>query len=265
MKKSNQCHNNPSKNIRKPFMNAYLNRMFMFSSRQVEFIMKIFMKIPKKTEAYEIEFEECIDNGRTIYKCSVCFGSFTEKQLLIDHHYSIHVRKTTNGSIAKEIIFVNSENQVLEESSCVWVFKCRICSTTVASLDEMTDHIASVHDGKKSKYSHGKKINGILECTWGYKCTVCFVEYLTKKQMEEHASLIHKIHEFHHCNICSEYFMKDNLMQHKLLCQVADIKELQKVLTIEEQSLKTIGTETRISYQENVPMSRSTCGNYLSE
>ena len=228
-------------------MNIYPNRMFLFSSRQVQFIMKIFMKIPKKPEAYEIEFEECIDdNGRTIYKCSNCNGSYTDKQLLIDHHYSVHVRKTTNGGIAKEIIFVNSENQVLEESSCVWVFKCRICSTTVESLDEMTEHIASVHDGKKSKYKHSKQINGILECTWLYKCIVCLVEYLTKKQMEEHVSLIHKIHEFHHCNICSEYFMKDNLMKHKLLCQVAGTKDFQKNQNIEEQSLKTIGPETRI-------------------
>ena len=77
-------------------------------------------------------------------------------------------------------------------------------------LEEKEPDINSVHDGIKSKYKHSKQINGILECTWLYKCIVCLVEYLTKKQMEEHVSLIHKIHEFHHCNICSEYFMKDS-------------------------------------------------------
>ena len=59
-----------------------------------------------------------------------------------------------------------------------------------------------------------------------------------------HVDSFHKIHEFHHCNICSEYFMKDNLMKHKLLCQVAGIKEFQENQIIEEQSLKTIGSET---------------------
>ena len=72
--------------------------------------MKIFMKIPKKPEAYEIEFEECIDNGNTIYKCSNCFGSFTDKQLLIDHHYSVHVRKTQTHELSSKTWFSELTN-----------------------------------------------------------------------------------------------------------------------------------------------------------
>ena len=57
------------------------------------------------TETYEIEFEECLVNGITSYKCSICSESFNNKQLLADHHYSTHVSKTTkNDSIAKNSV-----------------------------------------------------------------------------------------------------------------------------------------------------------------
>ena len=63
------------------------------------------------TETYEIEFKECLVNGITSYKCSICIELFKNKELLADHHYSTHawttahVSKTTkNDSIAKKSV-----------------------------------------------------------------------------------------------------------------------------------------------------------------
>ena len=44
----------------------------------------------------DIEFEECLLNGTTLYKCSTCGELFTETLLLIDHYSSNHVSKITD-------------------------------------------------------------------------------------------------------------------------------------------------------------------------
>ena len=44
----------------------------------------------------DIEFEECLINGATLYKCSTCGKLFTETLLLIDHYSSNHVSKITD-------------------------------------------------------------------------------------------------------------------------------------------------------------------------
>ena len=134
-------------------------------------------------------------------------------------------------------IYVNSENQVIDENVCVWVFKCRICSATVARLNDMNDHILSEHDGNKQVL-----VNGVLEWVYAHKCVVCFNEYLTKTQMEEHVSAVHKINEFHHCGHCSEYFMKSELDQHRLVCKLGAAKqqEFHRVQNLKDQNMNSI-------------------------
>ena len=63
------------------------------------------------TKPCEMEFEKCLVNGITSYKCLICTEIFNNKQLLADHHYSTHawttahVSKTTkNDSIAKNSV-----------------------------------------------------------------------------------------------------------------------------------------------------------------
>ena len=111
--------------------------------------------VQDQSETYEIEFEECLVNGIRSYKCSICSESFNNKQLLADHHYSTHVSKTTkNDSVAKDfvikdVIFVNSENQVLDENLRLFVYKCRLCTTAVAESNDMNNHINSDHNGEE--------------------------------------------------------------------------------------------------------------------
>ena len=160
------------------------------------------------SEAYEIEYEENIANGITSYKCLICGESFHDVQLLVDHHYATHISKTVNTSVPKDVIFVNSENQIVDENVQHFVYKCRLCTTEVSNMDAMTNHIDVEHNGEAFV-----TINGERMCTSVHKCVACSYEFALKPEMNQHFS---SVHEFHRCNICSDYFPKDDLCHHKL-------------------------------------------------
>ena len=160
------------------------------------------------SEAYEIEYEENLANGITSYKCLICGESFHDVQLLVDHHYATHISKTVNTSVPKDVIFVNSENQIVDENVQHFVYKCRLCTTEVSNMDAMTNHIDVEHNGEAFV-----TINGERMCTSVHKCVACSYEFALKPEMNQHFS---SVHEFHRCNICSDYFPKDDLCHHKL-------------------------------------------------
>ena len=160
------------------------------------------------SEAYEIEYEENLANGITSYKCLICGESFHDVQLLVDHHYATHISKTVNTSVPKDVIFVNSENQIVDENVQHFVYKCRLCTTEVSNMDAMTNHIDVEHNGEAFV-----TINGEHMCTSVHKCVACSYEFALKPEMNQHFS---SVHEFHRCNICSDYFPKDDLCHHKL-------------------------------------------------
>ena len=203
------------------------------------------------TETYEIEFEEYLVNGITSYKCSICSELFNNKQLLADHHYSTHVSKTTkNDSVAKDfvikdVIFVNSENQVLDENLRLFVYKCRLCTTAVAESNDMNNHINSDHNGEEFI-----TIDDEAMCTWVYKCVACFSELATKQQMNEHISLVHGINEHHRCDICSGYFHKEFMNQHVLLAHMNNDVQEMSIMDQSQESRDTI-QESRNGIQES--------------
>ena len=203
------------------------------------------------TETYEIEFEECLVNGITSYKCSICSELFNNKQLLADHHYSTHVSKTTkNDSVAKDfvikdVIFVNSENQVLDENLRLFVYKCRLCTTAVAESNDMNNHINSDHNGEEFII-----IDDEAMCTWVYKCVACFSELATKQQMNEHISLVHGINEHHRCDICSGYFHKEFMNQHVLLAHMNNDVQEMRIMDQTQESRNEI-QESRNGIQES--------------
>jgi DNA-directed RNA polymerase subunit RPC12/RpoP len=203
------------------------------------------------TETYEIEFEECFVNGITSYKCSICSELFNNKQLLADHHYSTHVSKTTkNDSVAKDfvikdVIFVNSENQVLDENLRLFVYKCRLCTTVVAESNDLNNHINSDHNGEEFII-----IDDEAMCTWVYKCVACFSELATKQQMNEHISLVHGINEHHRCDICSGYFHKEFMNQHVLLAHMNNDVQEMRIMDQTQESINRI-QESRNEIQES--------------
>ena len=190
------------------------------------------------SEAYEVEFEECLINGTTTYKCLICVETFNELQLLVDHHYELHVNKkgdTTSvpkdvrittvskdinntsdlkdvntASVPKDIIFVNSENQVVDEHAPRFVYKCRLCTIEVSKLDDMTNHIESEHNGEVFVTIDDERM-----CTSVYKCVACSYEFARLPEMNQHISSVHKITEFQCCKICSGYFPKADFNHHR--------------------------------------------------
>ena len=203
------------------------------------------------TETYEIEFEVCLVNGIANYKCSICSELFKNKELLADHHYSTHVSKTTkNDSVAKDfvikdVIFVNSENQVLDENLRLFVYKCRLCTTVVAESNDLNNHINSDHNGEEFII-----IDDEAMCTWVYKCVACFSELATKQQMNEHISLVHGINEHHRCDICSGYFHKEFMNQHVLLAHMNNDVQEMRIMDQTQESINRI-QESRNEIQES--------------
>ena len=201
-----------------------------------------------QSETYE--FEECLVNGIADFKCSISSESFNNKQLLADHHYSTHVSKTTkNDSVAKDfvikdVIFVNSENQVLDENLRLFVYKCRLCTTAVAESNDMNNHINSDHNGEEFI-----TIDDEAMCTWVYKCVACFSELATKQQMNEHISLVHGINEHHRCDICSGYFHKEFMNQHVLLAHMNNDVQEMRIMDQTQESRNRI-QESRNGIQE---------------
>ena len=100
-----------------------------------------------------------------------------------------NISHVTESNIAKDVIYVNEENNILNEKDCEWVFKCRICQIESGKILTMSQHLASIHNGQKSFIDE----NGIQKFTWLYKCVICFGEYDTKNQIELHIPSIHKI------------------------------------------------------------------------
>ena len=116
-----------------------------------------------------------------------------------------------SSQIIKETILVDASNQPIDENVSVWVFKCRLCNAEFERLHDMAQHIVKVHDGKKSVGE-----NGVRKCTWVYKCAICFTDLETKLQIDKHIS-DHGINKFYRCKICSVYFTREDLNQHKFM------------------------------------------------
>ena len=116
-----------------------------------------------------------------------------------------------SNQIIKETILVDASNQPIDENVSVWVFKCRLCNAEFERLHDMAQHIVKVHDGKKSVGE-----NGVRKCTWVYKCAICFTDLETKLQIDKHIS-DHGINKFYRCKICSVYFTREDLNQHKFM------------------------------------------------
>ena len=162
-------------------------------------------------ESYEIEFEENLANGITSYKCLICGESFHDTQSLVDHHYATHINSSKKDEIVnKDVIFVNSENQIVDEHVQRFVYKCRLCTNEVSKLDDMTNHIEVEHNGEVFVTINGERV-----CTSVHKCFACSSEFAQKPEMNQHISLVHRITELHCCNICFVYIPKDDIFDHR--------------------------------------------------
>ena len=110
------------------------------------------------TETYEIEFEECLVNGITSYKCSICSESFKNKEVAADHHYSNHASKTTKSdSIAKNFFIkeIMTKPCKMEFEKClvngITSYKCLICTEIFNNKQLLADHHYSTHVSKTTK------------------------------------------------------------------------------------------------------------------
>ena len=67
--------------------------------------------------ACDIEYEECIQNGKIMLKCSICKSKFARSENLIEHFTTVHL----------------NENIVL---------KCSICKSKFSNSEKLIGHIA---------------------------------------------------------------------------------------------------------------------------
>ena len=76
----------------------------------------------------DIEYEECVHEGKVLLKCSICKSMFEESDKLIEHFTSAHL---------------NDQSEVLDKQ-----YVCHICSSNFESSDYLEEHISWFHKSK---------------------------------------------------------------------------------------------------------------------
>ena len=79
----------------------------------------------------DVEFQECILDGKTIYKCSKCEKFFSETKLLVEHYSSEHTHHDDD-----------STSSFQKENS----WKCTCCKMKYAKKNLLEKHTKSVHE-----------------------------------------------------------------------------------------------------------------------
>ena len=85
------------------------------------------METQNEEDYMNVEFKECVMDGKTIYQCSKCDKYFSDTQLLIEHYTSDH-RIVTEG---------------FQRENCV---KCACCQTSFKAKHFLEKHTKSVHE-----------------------------------------------------------------------------------------------------------------------
>ena len=111
---------------------------------------------------------------------------------------------------SKTTIHKNSEDNVTKN-----LYMCRICDDQFATIDELTKHISTVHEEKKSHEDSTKKLL--------YMCTICEDRFATMEELTKHISAGHEEKKpqnysttmLYLCTICKDQFAKiEELTEH---------------------------------------------------
>ena len=70
----------------------------------------------------------------------------------------------------------------------VWGYKCTVCNITFEEKDNLTNHISTVHEGKKFVQTRGV----VLKSTWVFQCNICQEEFSSKPGIMDHVKTIHQ-------------------------------------------------------------------------
>ena len=111
---------------------------------------------------------------------------------------------------SKTTIHKTSEDNVTKN-----LYMCRICDDQFATIDELTKHISTVHEEKKSHEDSTKKLL--------YMCTICEDRFATMEELTKHISAGHEekkpqndsTTKLYLCTICKNQFAKiEELTEH---------------------------------------------------
>ena len=114
----------------------------------------------------DIEYEECVHEGKVLLKCSICKSMFEESDKLIEHFTSAHL---------------NDQSEVLDKQ-----YVCHICSSNFESSDYLEEHISWFH-----KIGPSVKSGTIVWCSY------CGNQFSNKYDLKRHIILDHNSRKLH--------------------------------------------------------------------
>ena len=103
----------------------------------------------------DIEYEECVHEGKVLLKCSICKSMFEESDKLVEHYTSAHL---------------SEESEVLEKQ-----YVCHLCSSEFESTDCLEEHISCFIKVK-------------LKSRAMVKCSYCGSQFLNEYGLKRHHS-----------------------------------------------------------------------------
>ena len=114
----------------------------------------------------DIEYEECVHEGKVLLKCSICKSMFKESDKLVEHFTSAHL---------------NEQSEVLDKQ-----YVCHICSSNFESSDYLEEHISWFH-----KIGPSVKSGTIVWCSY------CGDQFSNKYDLKNHIIRDHNSRKLH--------------------------------------------------------------------
>ena len=137
--------------------------------------------------SYDIEYEECVHEGKVLLKCSICKSMFEESDKLVEHFTSAHL---------------NEESKVKLVHEGKKLFECKLCTQNFLTRSDRTSHLSLVHSYNMSR-----------------ECPICNIYLESKMHVEKHLLTFHYGRELLECTICKETFTKAQYLETHM-CQV---------------------------------------------
>ena len=172
----------------------------------------------------DVEFQECILDGKTIYKCSKCEKFFSETKLLVEHYSSEHTHHDDNSTsgfqkenfwkctcckmtCAKKNLLEKHTKSVHEENFINVFHKCLLCEKAFKDTQLLASHINKTHVEIPLKV-------GSYKCPINERFLVCSAEYKSANGISNHILRDHgvKVHKCAHC--FDRFSAEQNLLTH---------------------------------------------------
>ena len=194
----------------------------------------------------DIEYEECVHEGKVLLKCSICKSMFDESDKLVEHFTSAHLNEESEVLEKQYVCHIcssNFESSDYLEEHISWfhkigpsvksgtMVKCSYCGSQFSNEYDLKSHIISDHNsekldggsvslkGKHQYQSNQEDTNQEVKKPKlsERKCSICSVWFISTYDLKKHVKSVHKGKKLFDCTFCAEKFLKnDDLTSHLL-------------------------------------------------